>query len=415
MMSDKIVISWDELKTRQVEQRVSAQKAMDRNRAYAQLTDAPEAAASNTRPSIWYNTIFYMAVFGLLGGMLAWGFGELLHFRPSARLESAELMAGVKEIQRAEMATRLSSEEAKAAIEELRRSGAHNPYFSVYSDPSLTEAQKTTRIRVVETRDAWKEFISNVLAYGVSGLLIAMCLAAAEPIVSRNIPSAIINGSVGATLGLIGGIAVALFVEKMYRALGGTDGMITSTKQILARTVTWSVVGITLSLAPGIVMGSWKKLLIGVAGGLIGGAVGGAMFDMVAKNMESASVSRLIGMIAIGVVAGVGSGLIENAAKNGWVRVVAGLIAGKQFVLYRNPTFIGSSPDNQIYLFKDEKVGRRHAAIHIVQGGFEIEDLPLGEPTTINGKAVTRQRLRHGDQIQVGATRFLFQEKQPAA
>ena len=103
-----------------------------------------------------------------------------------------------------------------------------------------------------------------------------------------------------------------------------------------------------------------------------------------------------------------------NAAKSGWLKVTAGLIAGKQFVLYRNPTFIGSSPDNQIYLFKDGQVGRRHAAIHIIRGGFEIEDLPLGVATLINGRPITRTKLRSGDQVQIGNTRFLFQEKQPS-
>ena len=36
--------------------------------------------------------------------------------------------------------------------------------------------------------------------------------------------------------------------------------------------------------------------------------------------------------------------LIENVIKSGWFKVEEGVIAGKQFVLYRNPTYIGSSP-----------------------------------------------------------------------
>src|SRR5262249_18225299 len=105
---------------------------------------------------------------------------------------------------------------------------------------------------------------------------------------------------------------------------------------------------------------------------------------------------------------------IENAAKSGWLKVTAGLIAGKQFILYRNPTFIGSSPDNQIYLFKDGQVGRRHAAIHIVRGGFQVEELPLARATLINGRTITRTKLRNGNQVQIGGTRFVFQEKQPS-
>ena len=101
--------------------------------------------------------------------------------------------------------------------------------------------------------------------------------------------------------------------------------------------------------------------------------------------------------------------------RSGWLRVIAGVLAGKQFVLYRNPTFIGSAPDCQIYLFKDAKVGPRHAAIHLLPGAFELEDLPMGVKTTINGKPVNKARLRHGDRVTVGATSFLFQERERAS
>jgi hypothetical protein len=140
------------------------------------------------------------------------------------------------------------------------------------------------------------------------------------------------------------------------------------------------------------------------------------LFDLVARATGRAAVSELIGLGAIGLVAGAATGLIENAAKTGWLRVIAGVIAGKQFILYRNPTLVGSAPDCQIYLFKDANVGRRHAAIHVVPGGFELEDLPLGAATLINGKALaSRQRLRQGDRIEVGSTVFLFQERAAAA
>ena len=116
-------------------------------------------------------------------------------------------------------------------------------------------------------------------------------------------------------------------------------------------------------------------------------------------------------IVAIGVIAGIGTGLIETAAKSGWLRVVAGLIAGKQFIIYKNPTCIGSSPQCEIYLFKDTRIGPRHAAIHTVHGGYEIEDLQSPTGTFVNGRPVSRVRLRNNDQVQIGATAFQFQEK----
>jgi hypothetical protein len=414
-MSERITISWDELNTRKVEQRLGQMQAVHRNREYAALTDVAPEQQKNARGSIWYNTLFYMSLFGLVGGLLAWTCGTLLHFRPSAKFEAMELMKDVNEVRKAEHVGKITADEANAAIAEVARNGRNNPYFVVSNDTSLSDAQRQAKLKQVGAHDAWKEFIGNVLSFGVSGLIIAMCLSMAEPVISRNVPSMVINGSVGATLGLLGGVAVAVFVERLYQALLKSDMSITGGRQIMARTVTWAVVGLTLALAPGVVMRSWKMLLIGAAGGVIGGAVGGALYDGIYRLTGVESLSRLFGLMAIGGVTGLAAGVIESAAKSGWVRVVQGLIAGKQFILYRNPTFVGSSPDNHIYLFKDVKVGRRHAAIHLVQGGFELEDLPLGEPTTVNGKAVTRARLRSGDRIQIGSTILLFQEKQPSA
>ncbi|HMO25262.1 MAG TPA: FHA domain-containing protein, partial [Tepidisphaeraceae bacterium] len=120
----------------------------------------------------------------------------------------------------------------------------------------------------------------------------------------------------------------------------------------------------------------------------------------------------LIPPMLIGLLAGLSAAIVENAAKQGWFKVSEGLIAGKQFILYRNPTFIGSAPLSHIYLFRDPQVGRRHAAVHVIPGGYEIENLPLRGATMINGKPVTRQRPRPGDRVQVGRTVFTFFEKQ---
>jgi len=411
MDDNKITISWDELRTRQVEQRVSAMQAMRRNREYAEVK---EAAAEEPRKfkSLWYNAAVYMTIFGLFGGLFAWTCGTILRFKNSDFVEANVAKLEAEEVRTAADAGKLSVDERAQALNQIALNWRKNPYVQVYLNETLSNDQKKKAIEQIGQRDKGKAFVANVLVFGVSGLIIAMMLSIADPLVSRNYPSAIINGSVGATLGLIGGVIVAIVAEKLYRALGGVDGSITTSKQLIARCAQWSIVGLFLSLAPGLVMRNAKKFIIGAIGGLVGGAVGGLMFDLV--DSQAHQLGWLVGLCSIGVVAALASALVESASKSGWLKVTQGLIAGKQFILYRNPTFIGSSPDNQIYLFKDANVGRRHAAIHIVKGGFELEDLPLGVATMVNGRPITRARLRTGDQIQVGGTRFIFQEKQPS-
>jgi len=205
---------------------------------------------------------------------------------------------------------------------------------------------------------------------------------------------------------------VSLFVDLLFEAVRGSVAAEASMLgDMLARAASWGLLGLFIGLAPGVVLRHGRKTLIGAVGGVVGGVVGGLVFDPLALATESEVVSRLIAIGLIGLLAGAGTGLIEEAAKLGWLKVTQGLIAGKQFILYRNPTFIGNSLSAHIYLFKDPQVGRRHAAIHVMPNGYEIEDLPWGARTLVNGKPVRRVKLRHGDQIKIGMTQFLFQEK----
>lgn len=410
---NKIQIGLEDLHTRKVDQRLKEQEALARNRRQAEMN--PVAAANDVAGgSLFYHPVFIMVVAGLIGGLLAWGGGEALRFRPDPRAQAQQQMAAIGELTQRAASGQMSSTEVNLAINELRREYDNNPYFAVYSDTSLSESRRKAALAKVQDQQALKDFITNGLSFGLSGLLIALCLAVAEPLVDHNIRQVMISGTIAAAVGLIGGVAAALVAQPLYTALeqGLSNGQVVLWQQIVAHSLTWGILGMFLTIAPGLVMRNGRKLGIGLFGGLLGGLVGGALFDPVSMwSGGNVHLSRGIALVAIGIVAGGCTGLIENAAKTGWLKVTAGLIAGKQFILYRNPTFIGSGPECQIYLFRDAKVGRRHAALHLVPGGIELENLPLGATTLVNGKPVDRVRLHNGDKLQVGATGFVFQEK----
>lgn len=422
MPDEPISISWDDLKTRKVEQRVKEQQAVARNRAYAQLHADDLPIATPSRASLLNSTLFCLTVLGILGGALAWAGGLLVHLTTPEQ-QAAELMQGIRRIQMQQHEGAIAPDIAGRSIALLRAQGKRNPFFAILSDPDLSAAQRSARLSKIQERAKFKRFALNVLGFGLSGMLLAMCLGMAEPLSERNTTAAVRNGALGAVLGLAGGVIVSLFVDKLYRALGGelADVKHLAGGDVLARAVAWGVLGLFLTAGPGLLMRNSKKLLIGIAGGFVGGAIGGALFGPVEQFVSTVpSLSQLVGgidpgrlvaLIAIGAVAGAGTGIIENVAKTGWLKVTTGLIAGKQFILYRNPTYVGSAPECQIYLFRDPKVGRRHAALHLVAGGVELEDLPLGTPTLVNGKPAPRVRLHHGDQIAIGSTTFAFQEK----
>ncbi|HEX8913291.1 MAG TPA: hypothetical protein VF796_13100, partial [Humisphaera sp.] len=90
--ADKITVSYDELNTRKVDQRLKEQDALARNRQYAAMdeTVAAQAAGGGGRAmgNLWRNTVFALSVFGLIGGLLAWGLGALLQFVPDTEQNS---------------------------------------------------------------------------------------------------------------------------------------------------------------------------------------------------------------------------------------------------------------------------------------------------------------------------------------
>ena len=120
------------------------------------------------------------------------------------------------------------------------------------------------------------------------------------------------------------------------------------------------------------------------------------------------SVSRAVGFALVGLATGVGMGLVESALKDRWLYVVSGPLAGKQFILYKSQTTIGSKQDADIYLFKDASILPRHAVISL--SGARVMLQATG-PVLWAGQQVNSRVLQDGDILQLGRYAFRFKEK----
>ncbi len=184
---------------------------------------------------------------------------------------------------------------------------------------------------------------------------------------------------------------------------------------IIIRSGSWAIICTALGLGMTAVQSTSAQRWASAMGGAVGGAVGGLFFDPIdrflQRGTEEASLSRAVGMCAVGLCVGIFVALGERLGREGWIRVRTGPLTGKSFILYRNPSIIGSSPQSDIYLFKDVGIGPTHAAIHRVGGNYEIEDLGSGHETMVNQHPVRRQRLASADQITLGATILEFEER----
>src|SRR5687768_15229935 len=167
----KISVSWQDLNGRKVEARLKEQEALARNRAYAQLNadSLPDEAAPASAPrkaglsAFFYNSVVYMSVFGLLGGLAAWAMLTLvLQLEPTGQRERADtLLDGIRDVQKQVAAERMTAEEAELVIAQIRRAGSRNPYFIVSANSTMSEAEKQQRLAQVSKGDAQKQFIAR--------------------------------------------------------------------------------------------------------------------------------------------------------------------------------------------------------------------------------------------------------------
>jgi pSer/pThr/pTyr-binding forkhead associated (FHA) protein len=82
---------------------------------------------------------------------------------------------------------------------------------------------------------------------------------------------------------------------------------------------------------------------------------------------------------------------------------------GMRYGLQSEETIIGRNPTTDITLL-DESISREHAIISYdaATGTHTIEDLQSTNSTKVNGKRIRSVELNHGDEIQIGHTRFRF-------
>jgi hypothetical protein len=177
----------------------------------------------------------------------------------------------------------------------------------------------------------------------------------------------------------------------------------------IARGLAWTVFGAAGGVIYGIVGQSTKKGTYGVIGGAIGAGIGGLVFDPISFVTHVGSVSRAVGFGLVGLATGVGMGLVESALKDRWFYVVAGPLAGKQFILYKTETNIGSRQESDIYLFKDPAILPIHAVISITGARVSIQ---ATGPVLWGGQPIRSRVLQDGDLLQIGRYAFRYKEKQ---
>jgi hypothetical protein len=244
-----------------------------------------------------------------------------------------------------------------------------------------------------------------------------MCVgfAIAESLVERSPRKAAIRAGLGLVLGILLGFlfyGVANVIYGIALSFCHAAGVETTHNPAawVARGVAWMVFGAAGGVVYGMIGQSMRKAGYGALGGALGAGLGGFVFDPISFATHGGAASRGVGFCLLGLATGVAMGLVESAMKDRWLYVTAGPLAGKQFILYKPRTTMGSSQECDIYLFKDADILPEHATLEVKGSRTHLAATGAvyagGQP--VRGVRV----LESGSVIQLGRYGFRYQEKQ---
>jgi hypothetical protein len=293
--------------------------------------------------------------------------------------------------------------------------------FIVRAPPPQSPDKATRTLHQLHTR----KLAAGLLLFPLVAGFIGLFIGAADGLVCRLLRRALICGLVGLFVGFVGGFITGRIADVVYAPLehlamkqAGSEGLtpLGFMVQLIGRSLAWCLAGSAMGMGQGIALRSKRLLIYGLLGGLVGGLLGGLLFDPIAflvvgPDKPSAALSRLIGFGVIGLSVGVTIGIVELLARDAWLRMTQGPLTGKEFLVFKDVMNIGSSPRSDIYLFNDPQVAENHAVLRAVGDECEIEARHGTSPVLLNSRSVSRARLRHGDNVTIGRTSFVFQQR----
>lgn len=415
----------------------------------------------------WYQNWFIFMLVGALGAIAAWAilepfFEDSLYVQGSIeRLDLTDRLS--REVQRGGQEFRLNKG-AHGSIEingerihlldgvrEIRPDGSKRPLdldtlklhetVGVYveyvrgRDAGLALAEfverspkplSPDRARMSLDQLAARSQAAALLLFSLVAGLVGLFIGAADGIVCRVPRRAVLCGFVGLLVGLVGGFISNIIANLAYAPLnhlamkqwgdGGGLNTFGFAIQMVGRSLAWCLAGMAMGLGQGIALRSKRLLIYGLLGGTVGGLLGGLLFDpidllVLGPDKPSAHWSRLIGFAVIGAGVGAMIGIVELLARDAWLRMTQGPLTGKEFLIFKDVMNIGSSPRSDLYLFNDPLVAEHHAILRAVGDECEIEARQMTHPVMVNNRALPRGRLRHGDNVTIGRTSFVFQRR----
>lgn len=273
---------------------------------------------------------------------------------------------------------------------DLALAGALGAVFGLYLFVELAQANGLL----------WRDALAGLLI----GSSLGFFLNAIEPLRDGALLRLAHQASWGAASGAVGGVAGLLVGELV---LGGFQG------GLLGRAVSWAILGLGIGVSQGLAYRSSQRLAFGLLGGGLGGFLGGFLFEMLREALGNRyDISQGVGMVILGAGLGACLALVEQALRRAWVQVQSGRQEGRAYLLGRRVSSLGLDEHNEVGLFGDPEISRRHAEIEATSDGYLLRNRDDRGRTRLNGQPVaTTAPLNDGDRIELGRTLLIFRKR----
>lgn len=395
------------------------------------------AGGIKEKAKVNFKTILTKGIlWALIGSILAFGFSELTGkiFTSSKMAE----IAGYKDLAKYLKYSDLQTEYESQILEKFKKYCEKNGYdvddMDVFEDWVANELDEKllskyqsagTKMENAlydtycdefdEDMDLIVDAVANMVRLktavwaAVIAMLVGLFLGVGEGVFYGSKSNAVKYGLIGAVISLIIGGISGYLAQWMYAT--ALDDNTSDVMAALIRGIGWSIMGIGIGLAIGLIKPNGKRILYCTIGGFVGAFLGGFAFNYVCDIVPNDFIARAVAIIIMCILIGIGVGLLEQFAKQAWLKVVRGEFEGKEYLVFPGNTSIGNNSNNTIVLFKDKLIGAHHCDIICEGNTYSIIDCGAPGGTLVNGMKISRHGLKRGDTISIGNSMLVFNSK----
>jgi hypothetical protein len=212
-------------------------------------------------------------------------------------------------------------------------------------------------------------------------------------------------GSIAGALGVMAG-QVFLFAagSSLWRTASARNGV----GLAVASGVAWTIVGIFLALTEGLRARSTRKILVGLAGGVLGGLAGGSALAGLSFFFPDEPLSLLAGLAIFGLSLSVFWSVFENQFSSGALMLLNGPLKGKEYSILSRTMKIGAAPDCDIVLKGYPDVEPLHATVRLAKGKVLLQQEKAGARLLVNDEPPAGRSLKPEDVVAVGKAKFMY-------